>query len=204
MSPDAMQAKWQELLKRGDVVGRSTFVKYKPFNIRKVYPHIARRSSTLICVFKERFSILCLSDMSRVLRVEEVLSSSASDAASPVCALSDCDGCSEDCAHCAADATCAAERHATSDQRAAIERFVEAKAAFEPHRALYKHQDEQYRAMKDNLGHEKAMVVFDFSPYNATQLEGARRERAFAVRTSMLNLQMHSFDVTLKMECSEV
>jgi hypothetical protein len=90
--------------------------------------------------------------------------------------LSDCDGCSEDCAHCAADATCAAERHATSDQRAAIERFVEAKAAFEPHRALYKHQDEQYRAMKDNLGHEKAMVVFDFSPYNATALRLTQEE----------------------------
>jgi hypothetical protein len=78
------------------------------------------------------------------------------------------EGCLQDCAHCAADSTCAAERDATPDQRAVIDRHDEAKAAFEPHRALYKHQDEQYRAMKENLTDEHAMVVFDFSPYNAT------------------------------------
>jgi hypothetical protein len=39
MTADEMEKEWQELLKRGDVVGRSTFVKYKPFNIRKVYLH---------------------------------------------------------------------------------------------------------------------------------------------------------------------
>ena len=71
---------------------------------------------------------------------------------------------------------CVAENAATPEQRAAIDRFDEAKATYEPHRALYKHQDEQYRLMKDNLTDNHAMIVFDFSPYNATALQLTQEE----------------------------
>jgi hypothetical protein len=74
------------------------------------------------------------------------------------------------------DATCVAENAAAPEQRAAIDRFDEAKATYEPHRALYKHQDEQYRLMKDNLTDDHAMIVFDFSPYNATALQLTQEE----------------------------
>jgi hypothetical protein len=36
MTAPEMKTKWKELLKGDDVVSKSTFVKYKPFNIRKV------------------------------------------------------------------------------------------------------------------------------------------------------------------------
>jgi hypothetical protein len=85
-------------------------------------------------------------------------------------------GCDVECDHCAVDATCVAENAATPEQRAAIDRFDEAKATYEPHRALYKHQDEQYRLMKDNLTDDHAMIVFDFSPYNATALQLTQEE----------------------------
>jgi hypothetical protein len=85
-------------------------------------------------------------------------------------------GCDVECDHCAGDASCVAEREAMPEQRAAIDRFDEAKATYEPHRALYKHQDEQYRLMKDNLTDNHAMIVFDFSPYNATALQLTQEE----------------------------
>jgi hypothetical protein len=81
-----------------------------------------------------------------------------------------------DCDHCAGDSSCDVEQQATEEQRDALKRFDEAKAAYEPHRELYKHQDKQYRTMKDTLTDDHAMIVCDFSPYNATALQLTQEE----------------------------
>lgn len=83
--------------------------------------------------------------------------------------------------------TASATRRATSnsqandEQRAAIDRFNEATEVYEPHRKLYKHQDEQYRLMKDTLAADHAMLVADFSPYGATALQLTQDESRQAV-----------------------
>lgn len=52
------------------------------------------------------------------------------------------------------------------DKKEMLAKFREASSVFWPHRLLYTHQNEQYRVMKNELGDDEAMIVWDFSPYD--------------------------------------
>jgi hypothetical protein len=110
--------------------------------------------------------------MQRILRIEEILSTRTIEPAQELCALPDgerlrrrvrslcrrCDVRRRECGHSGATCSDRSIRRSEGDLRAT---------------SLYKHQDEQYRLMNTD---DHAMIVFDFSPYNATALQLTQEE----------------------------
>lgn len=67
MTADEMESAWTTLLNRDDVVSKSTFIKYKPFNIRQVFfPHIlTTHNLTIIVAFSKRNFQSCVCPICR-------------------------------------------------------------------------------------------------------------------------------------------
>jgi hypothetical protein len=168
MTAPEMKTKWKELLNGDDVVSKSstnhsTFARYAPLNAQ------------LCSRFSERFSVVCVSDMQRILRIEEILSTRTIEPAQELCALPDSERLRRRvrslCRRCDASPR-------MRPLRSNAQRSIDSTKRRRPtsHIALYKHQDEQYRLIKDNLTDDHAMIVFDFSPYNATALQLTQEE----------------------------